>query len=172
MPVCTKCREDKPAEGFGTSKRKLNGLQSWCRKCQNRNTTERNKSQRRREYMRQYYLNNQDKFRVYRANADRAEIRRRVKEWRKKNPERRTESNARRRFRKAHNGVFKILDRELKRLYSSPCVGCGTVQNITADHIVPLARGGRHSIGNLQPLCVSCNSSKNDKLMVEWRVSA
>ncbi len=99
-------------------------------------------------------------------------VRRRVKDWRKRNPERRLELNARRRFVKAQNGVFRILDKELRRLYSSPCVGCGAMQDITADHIVPLVRGGRHSIGNLQPLCRTCNSSKHDKLMIEWRVSA
>jgi 5-methylcytosine-specific restriction endonuclease McrA len=122
--------------------------------------------------MRQYYLNNQEKFVSYRSRADMVAVRRRVKDWRKRNPERRLELNARRRFVKAQNGVFRILDKELRRLYSSPCVGCGAMQDITADHIVPLVRGGRHSIGNLQPLCRTCNSSKHDKLMIEWRVSA
>ena len=171
MPVCTKCKVDKEPRDFKPSKRKLNGLQSWCRKCCNKATTELNRNPRRREYMRKYYLNNPEKFRTYRARADKTVIRRRVKEWRKKNPQRRTELNARRRTRKSQNGVFKILNRELKRLYSSPCVGCGAVQDITADHIIPIVRGGRHSVGNLQPLCRSCNSSKHDKLMVEWRVS-
>jgi len=172
MPVCTKCKEDKEPAFFAISKAKLNGLQSWCKKCQNKKTTESNRNPRRRAYMRQYYLNNPEKFAQYRDAADKEVVRRRVRDWRKRNPERRNEMDARRRSAKLKNGVFKILDHELKRLYSSPCVGCGAVRDITADHIVPLTRGGRHSIGNLQPLCRNCNSSKNDKLMVEWRVSA
>lgn len=37
------------------------------------------------------------------------------------------------------------------------------------DHVVPLSRGGQHSIGNIVGACVSCNSSKKDRFIVEWR---
>ncbi|MGW1160374.1 HNH endonuclease [Streptomyces sp. NPDC002519] len=33
----------------------------------------------------------------------------------------------------------------------------------TVDHIVPLSRGGEHSLRNAQTLCLGCNSSKQDK---------
>jgi 5-methylcytosine-specific restriction endonuclease McrA len=63
----------------------------------------------------------------------------------------------------------RILDKEILAIQSSNCVGCGS-DDVTIDHIVPLARGGRHAVGNLQPLCRSCNGSKGAMLMIEWRV--
>lgn len=40
------------------------------------------------------------------------------------------------------------------------CLKCGATESITRDHVIPLSRGGLHTITNLQPLCVSCNRRK------------
>jgi 5-methylcytosine-specific restriction endonuclease McrA len=76
---------------------------------------------------------------------------------------------ARRRTRRQENGVYHILPKELKRLYASPCFYCGSKTSIHADHIIPISKGGRHSIGNLVPACSSCNLSKNDKFLTIWK---
>lgn len=92
------------------------------------------------------------------------------REWRKKNPEKHNAKEARRRAQRRGNGVFVILDRELRQLMQRPCFYCGK-ESQHMDHVIPISRGGRHSIGNLVPSCAKCNLSKNDKFLVEWKVS-
>lgn len=40
---------------------------------------------------------------------------------------------------------------------------------LCADHIVPLSRGGNNEETNLVCACLPCNSSKNNRLLSEWR---
>lgn len=49
---------------------------------------------------------------------------------------------------------------ELRESYGNICLRCGDTERIVRDHVVALSRGGTNDITNLQPLCVSCNSSK------------
>ena len=63
----------------------------------------------------------------------------------------------------------KVTAKELKQLRAADCVSCGAKAPNTVDHIVPLNRGGAHSIGNMTTLCGSCNSSKQNRLWIEWK---
>ena len=53
------------------------------------------------------------------------------------------------------------------------CVRCGATGQVVRDHIVPIYQGGDDGIGNIQPLCASCNSSKGpdrtDHRPPDWR---
>lgn len=60
--------------------------------------------------------------------------------------------------------------RNLVRQYRGCCAYCGASDRpLTREHVIPLARGGRHAIGNILPVCGSCNYSKADRLLIEWR---
>lgn len=48
------------------------------------------------------------------------------------------------------------------------CVYCGSEDDLTCDHVIPLVRGGTNDNENLATACRSCNSSKGDKLLCEW----
>jgi len=117
------------------------------------------------------------KRRRYWADPDkyRAHARRAMSTWRGRNPEQERDrvrtSLHRRRTRLQGNGVYQVSDRDLARLGRTPCAACGSLEDLTIDHIIPISRGGSHGIGNLQSLCRSCNASKNNKLQVEWLVT-
>jgi 5-methylcytosine-specific restriction endonuclease McrA len=39
---------------------------------------------------------------------------------------------------------------------------------LTMDHIVPIARGGKTTKGNVVPCCKECNNQKKQLLPMEW----
>jgi 5-methylcytosine-specific restriction endonuclease McrA len=48
------------------------------------------------------------------------------------------------------------------------CGGQFKPGELTMDHIVPLARGGQSTKGNLAPACKDCNNKKKSMLPIEW----
>ena len=59
--------------------------------------------------------------------------------------------------------------RMLLEICGQRCLACGTFDKLTRDHIVPLSNGGHDGIMNIQPLCWSCNSSKNRHHSTDYR---
>ena len=47
------------------------------------------------------------------------------------------------------------------------CKHCGCSDNLTIDHIHPVAHGGTDELENLQVLCRSCNSKKGTNIQSE-----
>jgi 5-methylcytosine-specific restriction endonuclease McrA len=88
--------------------------------------------------------------------------------WEMRNPAKRKVISQRRRARLSQaEGSFTAHEWEaLKTRYGNICLRCGRGEpevQLTPDHVVALAAGGRNDIGNIQPLCRSCNSSKGAK---------
>ncbi len=51
------------------------------------------------------------------------------------------------------------------------CHYCGSrvpARELTMDHIVPIARGGKTTKGNVAPACKTCNNKKKQMLPMEW----
>jgi 5-methylcytosine-specific restriction endonuclease McrA len=67
----------------------------------------------------------------------------------------------------SYPSISEIADLYKKHL--DLCVYCNLNKATTIDHVIPLSRGGTTELSNLLPACVSCNSSKRDKLLHEWK---
>jgi 5-methylcytosine-specific restriction endonuclease McrA len=51
-----------------------------------------------------------------------------------------------------------VLERHAHR-----CAYCGVTGKLTMDHVVALAKGGKHEPSNIVPACAQCNSRKHTK---------
>ena len=60
------------------------------------------------------------------------------------------------------------LKRIVFELKGMTCTYCGQIAN-QIDHVIPVTKGGLHTIKNLVPCCKSCNSSKGNKTVEEWQ---
>lgn len=136
--------------------------------------------QARPTYHLEWYLRN--------IEDERERSRKSMRKSRTANPE--AERERKRRYRLTHADVVRVRERErtyarralqpyspemaalMAALVLQPCTYCGTTENITIDHVMPLSRGGKHEADNLAPACFSCNSSKSNRLLSEWERAA
>ncbi|QBP33254.1 HNH endonuclease [Gordonia phage BrutonGaster] len=97
--------------------------------------------------------------------------------WRQKNRDKVREKIRRRQARKRELDVRAVADRDLLRLRNRQLGRCFYCDDRLAagqehvDHVVPMSRGGRHSIGNLVIACAGCNCSKSDWFLYEWKLN-
>lgn len=149
MKTCSKCERAKPLDSF----RKHN---SKCRAC----VSERDLARYRRLRAEGWTPSPED------PDKKRARARR----YHAANPDRaRAYVNARRARLAQAAGRHTERDwQQLVRRYRG-CAYCGSAAPVTRDHVVPLSRGGSDFIGNILPACLSCNTSKKDRLLVDWR---
>lgn len=111
-----------------------------------------------------------------RLNADRVRETKResVRRWRQKNPDGYAAQHNRRRTNEtAAGGGYTTSEwRDLVAHYGGKCLCCGrTDLPLTADHVIPVAKGGSSHISNMQPLCGGCNSKKGTKA-IDYRPDA
>lgn len=98
-----------------------------------------------------------------------------AKQYLKDNPERMRAIRLRRQGRIRANH-FLFTERDWVRLlarFRGCCAYCGAERDdLQREHVIPLARGGTHSVGNIVPACPPCNYAKKDKLLIEWRTNS
>lgn len=83
------------------------------------------------------------------------------------------EQKRRRKARLALVPVYVFTERDWQRMkarYRNACSYCGaTGTKLQRDHVIPLAKGGSHGVGNIVPACPPCNYGKHTSLAVQWK---
>ncbi len=137
MKTCYKCGEGKPREAFNKNKRRKDGLQSECKECVH-------------EYQQQ----------------NRERIRESNREWWQNNPEKDRTYRATRRVRKRGNLTKVDLQQSAehrKAISNDPCYYCGATEGtFHDDHFFPVGKGGTDVWHNLVRACENCNLRKNN----------
>lgn len=102
-------------------------------------------------------------------NRDRR--RRQRREWGKRHPEKSGQYRHERAARlAAAPGTHSEADwQRILNRHGGQCAYCHAAPATVREHVVPLSRGGSNYIGNILPACLPCNSSKRDRLLIEWR---
>jgi len=146
-------RDGKPCNKCGNNEWNKQG---YCMSCQREYALlwARENREKHNEKSRRYYRNNREKSTKKSRN------------WAKNNPEKNAAKGNRRRTQKtAARGSYTAGEwKALVDHYGNKCLCCGRDDvKLTADHVIPVTKGGSSNIDNIQPLCASCNSSKYNK---------
>jgi 5-methylcytosine-specific restriction endonuclease McrA len=172
--TCTKCEVPLPLASFSRDKTKRDGLYPSCKAC--RLTYGEAHRADLRAYNVRWRAEHPDRMdaavrRWQENNRERAlGI---ARQWKRDNWDRvlaykrlrGSEDAHRRRARQVGSGGSYTTAEWLAlcAAYGNRCLACGAAGPLTVDHIVPLASGGGNDIGNIQPLCGTCNCSKGTK---------
>lgn len=173
--TCNKCGQLKSLEEWAKKSSTKNGLDYCCKLCRNatgRASYHKNRDQisiRRKSNFEQKAKNAVITKKWYKANPEKAK--KLWSDWAKNNPDKTAKKNGVRRSRLRNAMTYLITDKQIKALRAGPCFYCGSSIAIALDHVIPISRGGNHSIGNLVSACKPCNSSKRDKFITEWKKS-
>lgn len=93
------------------------------------------------------------------------QLRAQEKAYRIRHPDRILAKNASRRARLKSapiNDLTAAQWREIKEAYDNRCVYCGRkMKRLSQDHIIPLSKGGSHTVSNVVPACLRCNITKS-----------
>jgi 5-methylcytosine-specific restriction endonuclease McrA len=128
-----------------------------------------------REYARRWRENNPDKIKakIQRLAAKTREYARR---WRENNPDKvKAKTQRRNASKRGAKGSHTAAEwSALVERFHGYCVCCREhfgLEKLTADHVIPLSKGGSNFIANIQPLCGPCNYRKSDRHSTDYRKS-
>jgi 5-methylcytosine-specific restriction endonuclease McrA len=161
--ICCKCGADKPQTEFPVGRTE-------CKPCKVAIGARNKRLRKVRDPEYRNLLNRQ-------GREWKAKNRHKVRAWKKASASERIAKKLRKRKgRTSSNALGRGVTRHclsLLVLQRGRCAVCrvdlGRGKHL--DHVIPLAAGGRHEVGNFQWLCPSCNLAKSAKHPVEFMQS-
>ncbi len=194
---CPQCKETRCHGCYTRDSKRRDGLDAWCKFCNNarRKAYREANAEKARQMQERAYQKNLSHYRTYQKTyreMHREEINRKRREvkyhateeakaqrrhytrstWERFAEQRRYNVIVRRARKRQAGGTYTLAEWKLLcDKYNHTCLCCGRQEpeiKLTVDHIIPIIRGGTNSIENIQPLCKSCNSSKQAKA-VDYR---
>lgn len=166
--TCTGCEQTKPLNQFTPSKTGRLGVLARCKACRSAKQRAADPTAKRAA---------EQRWRAANPEANRASGRERGRRWRQRHPEQaahvsREASRTRRSQRTG--GAFGTVRWAAVRAKTDTCYLCGLTlsdapigDDVHPDHVVPLARGGAHSVANLLPVHADCNWRKSNQMLAE-----
>lgn len=160
---CSSCDLNKEVECFKKSKTTSDGYRSYCILCR------KNKQKEKYATDEQFRIDESKRHaKIYLKNSKK--IIDRHNKWAKENPLLCLQQANKRRAKKA--GVeFSNFDLNLiNEKYNNSCIYCEkTDGTFHYDHLMPLSKGGPHTIENIVLACESCNCRKHASTLEEWK---
>jgi hypothetical protein len=174
--VCGSCKQTLPTDLFHIRKKSVDGLCSKCKSCQS-------------SYFKKYRESNKEilaaKVKKY-VIANREIVNKRWNDWRNRNKEKVNtyvaewwknhqqlkQHHVRKRAALKRGAYGSHTPEQIKEIFARQkglCNYCYVpLSKYHIDHIIPLSREGTNCAANLQILCVSCNTSKGNKMPWEY----
>jgi 5-methylcytosine-specific restriction endonuclease McrA len=170
VKICRKCEKEKEITKFSPAKGSRDGLNSWCKKCHVEYQKLRDKTKAGKLVKDRFMKNIGGNAGFYLKYKD--SIRKAQHKY-KSTPRAKllhiTREAKRRKVIVNMIGDFTNEQWDSLIKYYSPnhqCLCCGNVvDRLEIDHVTPITKEGTNYITNIQPLCRSCNASKNNNFI-------
>jgi hypothetical protein len=169
---CSLCGEIKPLTEFHRESRTPDGHKTICKKCRSIHEAKWIDPQKVNDRAKKWYQANKEKGKT-RARQwvieNRDRHRETKRQYARKHPDQSLENLHRRLARKRGVTGGHFTEQEWQALlvkYGHKCLRCGrTNVKLERDHVIPLGPPHSDEIGNIQPLCRSCNAWKGRKVI-------